>query len=60
MSLTLAEVEEALEHLRAVPAEERGAAWSSYLDALLDQRGALIKADERLTEIKAERASVGR
>lgn len=35
---TLAEIEEALDHLRAVPQEERGAAWHAYADSLLEQR----------------------
>lgn len=38
---TLTELDEALQHLRAVPVEERGAAWYSYCDALLEQRKAL-------------------
>ena len=38
MAPTLAEVDEALEHARAVPADERGAAWHSYVDGLLEQR----------------------
>jgi hypothetical protein len=35
---TLDEIEEALRHLRAVPAEERGPAWHAYCDSLLEQR----------------------
>lgn len=41
MSLTLEEIDEALEHLRAVPTEERGSAWFAYCDSLLEQRAAL-------------------
>lgn len=42
-SLTLAEVDEALEHLRAVPNDERGAAWHAYCDTLLEQRARLLQ-----------------
>lgn len=38
MPYTLAEVEEALEHARAVPADQRGPAWHSYVDSLLEKR----------------------
>ena len=46
---TLAEIEEALDHLRAVPADERGTAWHSYCDALLEQRAALLSEDRQPT-----------
>lgn len=49
---TLAEVEEALNHLRAVPAEERGAAWHSYLDALLEQRKELAGTEVQRRETR--------
>lgn len=52
MPLTLAEVEEALQHLRAVPAEERGAAWHSYCDSLLEQRKQLAGTDAQLRETR--------
>jgi hypothetical protein len=42
VDLTLGEIDEALEHLRAIPAEERGPAWSAYSDSLLEQRRALV------------------
>lgn len=45
MSLTLAEVEEALQHLRAVPAAERGPAWHAYCDSLLEQRALLARTE---------------
>lgn len=35
---TLAEIDEALTHLRAIPEPERGPAWRAYLDTLLEQR----------------------
>lgn len=40
---TLAEVDEALHHCRAVPPEERGAAWHAYVDSLLAQREELAR-----------------
>lgn len=43
--LTLAEVDEALGWLQAVPPEERHEPWHKYLDSLLEQRNALVKAD---------------
>lgn len=52
MSLTLAEVEEALEHLRAVPPAERGAAWHSYCDSLLEQRVLLAGTQETRRETR--------
>jgi hypothetical protein len=39
---TLAEVDEALQHCRAVPSDERGAAWHAYVDSLLAQRAELL------------------
>jgi hypothetical protein len=39
---TLAEVDEALQHCRAVPPDERGAAWHAYVDSLLAQRDELL------------------
>jgi len=38
MSETIVDVDEALTHLNRVPADERGAAWSAYLNAVLDKR----------------------
>jgi hypothetical protein len=38
VDLTLGEIDEALEYLRAVPADERGPAWYAYSDSLLEQR----------------------
>lgn len=35
---TLAEVDEALEHAKGVPVEERGPAWWAFVDGLLEQR----------------------
>lgn len=40
--LTLAEIDEALQHLRAIPLEERGSAWHAYCDTLLEERRRLI------------------
>lgn len=39
---TLAEVEEALAHARAVPSDQRGNAWHAYVDTLLTQRETLV------------------
>jgi hypothetical protein len=52
MPLTLADVEEALQHLRAVPESERGAGWSAYLDSLLDQRVLLAGTESQLRETR--------
>lgn len=52
MPLTLAEVEEALHHLRDVPSEERGAAWHSYLDSLLEERKRLAGTDAQQRETR--------
>jgi len=38
MAAAIADVDEALTHLNQVPADERGAAWTAYLNAVLDQR----------------------
>lgn len=35
---TLAEVDEALRHLAAVPRDKRGAAWHAFADAVLTER----------------------
>ena len=35
---TLADIDEALTHLRAVPVEDRGVAWRAYTDAVLELR----------------------
>ena len=56
--LTLADIDEALQHARAVPVEDRGAGWQAFVDGLLEQRRALQQADQRLAEIKAERMAV--
>lgn len=41
---TLAEIDEALQHCRAVPVSERGAPWHAYVDSLLAQREQLLRA----------------
>lgn len=56
--LTLADIDEALAHARAVPVEDRGAGWVAFVDGLLEQRAAIQRADARLSEIKAERTAV--
>jgi hypothetical protein len=38
MTAAIVDVDEALTHLNQVPADERGAAWQAYLNAVLDQR----------------------
>ena len=37
---TLPDIDEALTHLRAVNEDERGPAWTAYLDAILEMRAA--------------------
>lgn len=37
---TIPDIDEALTHLRAVPVEDRGPAWTAYLDAILEMRAA--------------------
>lgn len=37
---SLEEIDEALQHLRAIPVDERGPAWSAYLDKMLELRKA--------------------
>lgn len=32
------EIDEALRHANAIPADERGALWQAFVDRLLDQR----------------------
>jgi hypothetical protein len=49
---TLAEVEEALEHCRAIPAEERGKAWHAYVDSLLEQRVMLAGTEQGRRETR--------
>ncbi len=49
---TLAEIEEALDHLRAVPSDERGAAWHAYCDSLLEQRVQLAGTSEQRRETR--------
>ena len=39
----LSDIDEALSHLSLVPANERGAAWQAFLDAVLEQRKDLEK-----------------
>lgn len=56
--LTLEELDEALQHARAVPEDQRGAGWRAFVDGLLEQRAAIQRADARLAEIKAERTAV--
>jgi len=38
MAAAIADVDEALTHLNQVPADERGAAWQAYLNAILEER----------------------
>jgi len=52
MALSLADIDEALEHLRSVPEAERGAPWSAYLDSLLEQRVLLAGTDAQLRETR--------
>ena len=52
MPLTMADVEEALRHLQAVPADERGAGWHSYCDSLLEQRIMLAGTAEQLRDTR--------
>lgn len=51
--LTLADIDEALQHARAVPVEDRGAGWQAFVDSLLEQRVALAgtKAQKRETRV---------
>lgn len=52
MSTTLADVDEALEHARAVPSDERGSAWHSYVDGLLEQRRRLVGPASEPREVR--------
>jgi hypothetical protein len=36
--MTVDDIDEAINHARAVPVEERGDAWFAFVDSLLDQR----------------------
>ena len=58
--VTLSDVDEALNHARAIPVQDRTSAWHAFVDGLLEQRNALEHADTRIAQIKAERAGVGR
>lgn len=49
MPLTLAEVEEALCHAQAVPIDQRGTAWTAYVDSLLDQRQTTTEIESRVS-----------
>lgn len=49
---TLAEVEEALQHASAVPPEQRGTAWHSFVDSLLEQRKQLARTDAQRRETR--------
>lgn len=49
---TLAEIDEALAHARAVPQAERGDAWSAYVDGLLTRRLALAGTDAQHRETR--------
>lgn len=40
---TLDEIDEALQHCRAVPPDERGAPWHAYVDSLLAQRDTILR-----------------
>lgn len=57
---TLTEVEEALQHARAVPAEQRGAAWHSYVDGLLEKRTRLAGTAAQHRETRVVRFSEAR
>ena len=52
MPLSLADIDEALTHCRAVPTEDRGAAWHAYVDSLLAQRVLLAGTDAQLRETR--------
>ena len=41
---SLAEIDEALTHANAIPLDERGTIWQAFVDRLLDQRAAQVKA----------------
>ena len=45
MSDDLEQIEEGLRHAAAVPEAERGAAWSAYVDRLLEERTRLAVTD---------------
>jgi hypothetical protein len=57
---TLDEIEEALRHLRDVPADERGAAWHAYCDSLLEQRVALAATPAQRRETRVVQFSEAR
>ena len=57
---TLAEVEEALQHARAVPADQRGNAWHAYVDTLLEYRKILAGTDAQHRETRVVRFSEAR
>lgn len=35
---TVEEIDQALQHLRAIPVDQRGPAWSAYVDKVLELR----------------------
>ena len=53
MALTLQEIDEALNHAREVPEDQRGAGWHAYVDRLLAKRTvhAAIEAKQRETRL---------
>lgn len=44
--LTIAEVDEALNHAKRIPIEDRGAPWWAYVNGLLEQRRRLEVSTE--------------
>lgn len=58
--LTLADIDEALQHCRAVPVEERGVAWQAFVDGLLEQRVALAKTEAQGRETRVVQFSESR
>jgi hypothetical protein len=36
---SIADIDEALHHMRAIPTDQRGPAWQAYCDKLLELRG---------------------
>lgn len=50
--LTLAEIDEAINHARAVPVEERNAGWYAFVDSLLEQRVQLASTAQQRRETR--------
>ena len=49
---TLLDIEEALAHASRVPDDQRGAAWHSWVDGLLEKRKALAGTDAQRRETR--------